>query len=95
MVDKVLIVLRKCNNIKKFEKECREIKLFFTGEKDGKFIYYTFEVRQLEKVKMLLLYYKLIPDNEEFYIKDRLKLIKHNETEKQELINQEFKRFGK
>lgn len=56
-----------------FEKECRKLNIYYLGLKNGKFIYYTFEIWELEILKILLVYYKLIIPNKEYFVKNRLK----------------------
>ena len=56
---------------------------------------YTLKMQNINKIMYYILYNNLIIENEEFYIKWYFKNNKLSETEKNEYMQMQFKRFGK
>ena len=95
-LDLLICFLVKSKNLKKFELKIKEEKNFYTRELNDDWYNFRFYEKNIEIIKYFILYYNLIIQNEHFFITDYFRLNKKLPIEeKNEVINNERKRFGK
>ena len=91
----LLILFRNSRKLKIFNKQLNDNYIICKKDSNLPFYNYTFKMQNINKIMYYILYNNLIIENEEFYIKWYFKNNKLSETEKNEYMQMQFKRFGK
>ena len=95
-LDLLICFLVKSKNLKNFETKIRNENIIYSKEKNDEWYNYRFYEKNIEIIKYYILYFNLIIQNEHFFIIDYFRLHKKlTNEEKNEIIINERKRFGK
>ena len=95
-LDLLICFLVKSKNLKKFEEKLKNKNIEYSKEKNDDWYNFRFNEKNIEIIKYFILYYKLIIQNEHYFIIDYFRLHKKlSNEEKNEIIINERKRFGK
>ena len=95
-LDLLICFLVKTKKLKNFETKLKNEKIIYSKEKNDDWYNYRFLLKNIEIIKYYILYFNLVIQNEHFFIIDYLRLNKKlTDEEKNEVIINERKRFGK
>ena len=95
-LDLLICFLVKSKNLKNFETKLRNENIIYSKEKNDEWYNFRFNEKNIEIIKYYILYFKLVIQNEHFFIIDYFRLHKKLTNEEQnEIIINERKRFGK
>ena len=95
-LDLLICFLLKSKNLKKFEEKLKNENIVYSRELNDDWYNFRFNEKNIEIIKYFILYYKLIIQNEHYFIIDYFRLHKKlTNEEKNEIIINERKRFGK
>ena len=95
-LDLLICFLVKTKKLKSFEEKLKNENIVYSKEKNDEWYNFRFNEKNIEIIKYFILYYKLIIQNEHFFIIDYFRLHKKlTDKEKNEIIINERKRFGK
>ena len=95
-LDLLICFLVKSKNLKKFEEKLKNENIVYSRELNDDWYNFRFNEKNIEIIKYFILYYKLIIQNEHYFIIDYFRLHKKlTNEEKNEIIINERKRFGK
>ena len=95
-LDLLICFLVKSKNLKNFETKLRNENIIYLKEKNDEWYNFRFNEKNIEIIKYYILYFKLVIQNEHFFIIDYFRLHKKlTNEEKNEIIIIERKRFGK
>ena len=94
--DLLICFLVKSKNLKKFELKLKNENIEYSRELNDDWYNFRFYEKNIEIIKYYILYYKLVIMNEHFFIIDYFRLHKKlTDEEKNEIIINERKKFGK
>ena len=94
--DLLICFLVQTKKLKFFEAKLKNENIEYSKEKNDNWYNFRFNEKNIEIIKYYILYYKLIIQNEHFFIIDYFRLHKKlTNEEKNEIIINERKRFGK
>ena len=95
-LDLLICFLLKSKNLKKFEEKLKNENIVYSRELNDNWYNFRFYEKHIEIIKFYILYFKLIIQNEHYFIIDYFRLHKKlTNEEKNEIIIYERKRFGK
>ena len=95
-LDLLICFLVKSKNLKIFETKLRNENIIYSKEKNDEWYNFRFNEKNIEIIKYYILYFKLVIQNEHFFIIDYFRLHKKlTNDEQNEVIFNERKRFGK
>ena len=95
-LDLLICFLVKSKNLKKFELKLKNENIEYSRELNDDWYNFRFNEKNIEIIKYYILYFKLVIQNEHFFIIDYFRLHKKiTDKEKNEIIINERKRFGK
>ena len=92
----ICFLVKSKKNLEKFETKLKNENIEYSKEKNDDWYNYRFYEKNIEIIKYYILYYKLVIQNEHYYIIDYFRLHKKlTNEEKNQIIINERKRFGK
>ena len=95
-LDLLICFLVKSKNLIQFEEKLKNGHIEYLKEKNDDWYNYRFYEKNIEIIKYYILYFKLIIQNEHYFIIDYFRLHKKlTNDEQNEIIINERKRFGK
>ena len=97
MVNILLICFKKSSkNLKFFNASLKTENIDYEKQSNGDWYNYSFNERDINIIKYYIIYHCLVIQNEEYFIKDYIKLHKNlSDVQKTEFIQLQRHRFGK
>ena len=96
MVNTILICFKKSNILKKFDKKLSDDNIEFDKQANDDWYNYRFNDKNINTIQYYIIYFNLNIKNEEFFIKQYIRLHKNlTQEQRDKIFFDERKRFGK